>query len=147
MFEGRVGSIERLNLVCDEVNRHYHVIGNLTAIMAKGYVCKACGKGCRHDVAHTCDQTCSSCLTSPPFGAIGVRIPCAICDRLFGARRVSPTIRGELEIRRPSVSGSDNAGHAVNSLAFRAHHTNLVSATVACALLAERLVTYVICSH
>ena len=46
MFEGSVEATERLNLLYDEVTRHYHVIGNLTAAMAIGYVCKACGKGC-----------------------------------------------------------------------------------------------------
>ncbi len=57
MFEGRVESTERLDLLYDEVIRHYHVIGNLTAAMAKKYVCKACGKRCGRDVTHTCDQT------------------------------------------------------------------------------------------
>ena len=41
MFEGRVETPERLNLLYDEVMRHYHVIGNLRAAMAKRYVCKA----------------------------------------------------------------------------------------------------------
>ena len=83
MFEGRVDAVERLNLLYDEVTRHYHVIGNLTAAMAKRYVCTACGTGCRRDVTHTCDQTCSSCMASPPCVATGVRIPCADCARHF----------------------------------------------------------------
>ena len=53
MYEGRVEATERLNLLYDEVTRHYHVIGNLTAAMARRYVCKACCKGCRSDVTHT----------------------------------------------------------------------------------------------
>ena len=64
MFEGRVDAVERLNLLYDEVTQHYHVIGKLTAAMAKRYVCKACGKGCRSDETYTFDQTCSSCMTS-----------------------------------------------------------------------------------
>ena len=44
MYEGRVETSEGLNLLYDEVIRHYHVIGNLTAAIAKRYVCKACGK-------------------------------------------------------------------------------------------------------
>ena len=64
MFEGRVKATERLNLLYDEVTRHYHVIGNLRAAMARRYVCKACGKGCRSDVSQTCDQTCSCCMAS-----------------------------------------------------------------------------------
>ena len=62
MFERQVEASERLNLLYDEVT-HYHVIGNLTAAMAKRYVCKACGKGCRHDIMHTCNRTCSDCMT------------------------------------------------------------------------------------
>ncbi len=57
MFEGHVETSERLNLLYDEVTRHYHVIENLTAAMARGYVCEACGKYCRCDMTHTCDQT------------------------------------------------------------------------------------------
>ena len=53
MFEGRVELTERLNLLYDEVSRNYHVIGTLAAAMARKYVCKACGKGCRRDVTHT----------------------------------------------------------------------------------------------
>ena len=86
MLEGRVESVERLNLLYYEVTRHYHVIGNLTAAMARRYVCKACGKGCRRDVAHTFDQTCSPCMESPPCVATGARIPCADCGRHFRNR-------------------------------------------------------------
>jgi len=66
MFEGHVESDKRLNLLNDDVDRHYHVITNLTGAMAKKYVCKACNKSCRSDAAHNCDQTCSKCMTSPP---------------------------------------------------------------------------------
>ena len=53
MFEGQVGSSKRIHLLYDDVTRHYHVIANLTGVMAKRYVCKACNKGCRNDVTHT----------------------------------------------------------------------------------------------
>ena len=72
MFEGRVEAADRLNLLYDEVTRHYHVIGNLTAAVVRMYVCKACGKECRSDVTHTSDQTCSCCMASPPRVATGV---------------------------------------------------------------------------
>ena len=62
MFEVSVESAERLNLLYDEVSRHYHVIGKVTAAMTRKYVCKACDKGCGSDVTHTCDQTCSCCI-------------------------------------------------------------------------------------
>jgi hypothetical protein len=52
IFEGQVETSERINLLYD-VSRNYHVIGNLTGTMAKKFVCKACGKGCRRDVMNT----------------------------------------------------------------------------------------------
>ena len=58
---------------------------------------------------------------------------------ILGARPVSPAIRGELEVRSPSVSASDNLGHAANS--FRAKHTNSESATVTYATRTESLAT------
>ena len=146
LFSKDVESIDRLNLLYDEDIRHYHMIGNLTAAMAKGYVCKACGKGCRCNVANTCDQICSSCLTSSPCVARGVRIPARTATDISGTRRISPTIKGESEIRRPFVSESETVGHAANS-SFRATYMNAVSATVTCTPRTERSVTYVICSH
>ena len=83
------------------------MIENLTAAMAKQYVFKACGKGCRHDVTHTCDQTYSSYLTNPPCLATGVQIPVRTATDIFEASPVFRIIRGELEIRRPSVSASE----------------------------------------
>jgi hypothetical protein len=83
MFEGQVESSERLNLLYDDVSRHYHVIENLTAAMTKGYVCKECGKGWSRDTTHTCDRTCSDCMASPPCVSAGVRIPCTDCNRHF----------------------------------------------------------------
>ena len=80
MFEGQVEASERLNLLYDEVTRHYHVIEILTATIAKRYVCKACGKGCSRDITLTCDRSCSDCMASPPFVSAGVRIPCADCN-------------------------------------------------------------------
>jgi len=44
MFEGHVESNKRLNLLYDDVDRHYHAIKNLTGAMAKKYACKACKK-------------------------------------------------------------------------------------------------------
>jgi hypothetical protein len=75
LFEGRVESSKRLNLLCDDVTRHYHVIAKLTGAMAKEYVCKACNKGCRSDVTHVCDHTCNDCFTNHPCVSAGVRIP------------------------------------------------------------------------
>ena len=52
MFEGRIESSKRINLLYDDVDRLYHVITNLTGAMAKRYVCKACNKRCESDVTH-----------------------------------------------------------------------------------------------
>jgi hypothetical protein len=83
MYEGRVESPTRINLLYDEVTRHYHVIGSLTGAMTKQFVCKVCGKGGRSDTEHRCDQTCSDCMAKPPCVFSGVRIPCAACNRHF----------------------------------------------------------------
>ena len=45
IYEGRVETSERLNMLYDEVTRHYHVIGNLTAAMAKGMCAKRAARG------------------------------------------------------------------------------------------------------
>jgi hypothetical protein len=81
LFEGQVESSQRLNLLYDDVTRHYHVIGSLTGAMAKKYVFKACNKGCRLDVTHVCDHTCSDCFTNPPCISSWFRIPCSDCNR------------------------------------------------------------------
>ena len=86
IFEGRVESVKRAKLLYDDVERHYHVITNLTSAMAKKYLCKACNKSCRSDVTHVCDQTCSVCATSPPCAFGGIRIPCEECNRHFRNR-------------------------------------------------------------
>jgi len=83
MFEGQVDSPKTLNILYDEVERHYHVIAKLTGAMAKKYVCKGCSKACKRDVAHICDQTCSECMVSLPCAFAEVRIPCDDCHRHF----------------------------------------------------------------
>ena len=40
MFEGQVDSSKRLNILYDDVERHYHVTANLTGAMAIRYVFK-----------------------------------------------------------------------------------------------------------
>jgi hypothetical protein len=88
MFEGGGGqqkqsSQKRLNLLYDDVTRHYHEIRNLTGAMAKRYVCTACNKGRERCVIHVCDHTFRDCMTSPPCAATGNRIPCDVCNRNF----------------------------------------------------------------
>jgi len=87
MYEGRVESSKRLNLLYDDVERHFHVITNLTGAKARRYVCKACNKSCRRDVSHVCDQTCSDCVMIPPCAFEDIRIPCEICNRHFRSEK------------------------------------------------------------
>ena len=82
-FEGQVDSSKHLNLLYDYVERHYHVITNLTGAMAKRYVCKACHKSCGRDITHVCDQTCSDCMASPPCAFSDARTYCDECNRHF----------------------------------------------------------------
>jgi hypothetical protein len=86
MFEGQVDTSKRINLLYDDVERHYHVITNLTGAMAIRYVCKACNRACRNYVTHVCDQTCSDCTFSPPCVFSSVRIPCDEYNRHFRSR-------------------------------------------------------------
>ena len=81
MFEDQIDSSKRINLLYDEVERHYHVIANLTAATARKYACKGFNKACRRDVTYACDQTCSDCMASLPCAFPNVRIPCAECNR------------------------------------------------------------------
>jgi len=83
MFEGQVDSSKRLNILYDDVECHYYVIVNLTAAMAKKYVCKGCIKASTSDVTHVRDQTCSDCTACPPCAFAEDRIPCDDCHRHF----------------------------------------------------------------
>jgi len=66
LFEGQVASTKSLNILYDDVERHYHVIAKFTAATARRYVCKWFNKSRRLDVTHACDQTCSDCMACPP---------------------------------------------------------------------------------
>ena len=82
-LDRQVDSEKGMNLLYDEEERHYHVITNTTGAMAKRYDCKGCNKGCRRDVTHTCQQSCTDCMSVPPFAFSGLRIPCESCNRNF----------------------------------------------------------------
>jgi recombinational DNA repair protein RecR len=64
MYYGQVDSPKRINLLYDDVTRHYYLINNLTGAMANRFVCEACNKGCYRDVTHICDRTCSDCKSN-----------------------------------------------------------------------------------
>jgi hypothetical protein len=82
-FEGQVDAPKRLNLLLDETDRHYHVINSLSGAMALRYVCHACGKRCRRDRTHGCDQICSDYKGSSPCIFAGTRVHCNDCGRHF----------------------------------------------------------------
>jgi len=83
MFKGQIESPIRNNLLYDEVERHYHVIVNITGAMAKRFMRKVCNNSCASDATHICNQTCSDCMGRPPCVISSVRIPYAECNRHF----------------------------------------------------------------
>jgi len=87
MYEVRVESAKRLNLLYDDVERHYHVITDLMSAMAKLYFCQACNKIYWRDVTHVCEETCSDCMMSPPCAFEDIRVPCEICNRNFRSQK------------------------------------------------------------
>jgi hypothetical protein len=87
MFYGQVESNVRVNLLYDDVKRHFHVITNLIGAMAQRYICNGCNKGCKRGVTHKCDVTCSGCTSVPPcVPDADRRIPCDQCNRHFRRR-------------------------------------------------------------
>jgi hypothetical protein len=87
LFDGQVDASVRINLLYDDVSRHYHVITNLTGAMAERYICNRCNKGCKRGVTHKCNVTYSDCTSVPPcVPEADVRIPCIDCNRHFRSR-------------------------------------------------------------
>jgi len=82
-FEVQVTCEKRVNLLYDEVNRHYHVIASLTGAMSKRYICEACNQSSRSGVTHRCREKCTDCMYIPPCICTDVRIPCEACKRTF----------------------------------------------------------------
>jgi len=78
-FNGQVATSQRINLLYD--GQHYHVITNLTAAMAKRYVCSACNKVCSSGAQQRCDASCDACTAVPPCIQDNARIPCDECNR------------------------------------------------------------------
>ena len=83
MYQGNVDSDKRVKLLFDEETQHYHAIGNLTGAKAKRYDCEGCNKGCKYDVVHTWEQTCTDCMVRILCISAEPRIPCDICNRQF----------------------------------------------------------------
>jgi len=64
MFDGQVATPQRINLLYDD--HHYHVITNLTAAIAKRYMCPACNKGRGRGAQHKCDHRVMPVRPFPP---------------------------------------------------------------------------------
>jgi hypothetical protein len=103
MFDGQVNASTRIIVLYDDVNRHYHVITNLTGAMAQRYVCSGYNKGCKRGVTYKCDVSCSDCMSVPPcVPYVEQRISCYECNRHFVVECVSITVKSlnQEEVRK-----------------------------------------------
>jgi hypothetical protein len=93
IYDGMGESQKRLNLLYDEVTRHYHVITSLTGAMAKRYVCRECGKGCENAETHKCAHACSDCMSVPPCFSLAPGSCAANVTRLSEVKSALPNIK------------------------------------------------------
>jgi hypothetical protein len=119
-YDGRVDSEGRLNLLYDDVTRHYHVITSLTGAMAKNYVCRGCSKGFDIGGTQECEHACSDYMAVPLCSFSGTRIPCSECNKTFSIqacfdKQKTNKIRGQVicERRRVCVSCGDGVSPKV----------------------------------
>jgi hypothetical protein len=63
IFTGNSVSSKKLYLLYNADTKHYSVITNIKAAMAKKYICNACDT--LYDFTHKCDKTCSLCTNKP----------------------------------------------------------------------------------
>ena len=115
IYEGQVDSSKHLNPLYDDVERHYHVITNLTGAMAKRYVCKACHKSCRRDITHVCDQTVATVWRALRARSPALVSPAMIVTDILEVGRVSPTISRARQIENPFANVNDVAQHVDGS--------------------------------
>jgi len=141
MYEGQVDASKHLNLVYDDVERHYHVVTNLTGAMAKRYVCKACHKSSMSDVTHVCDQSCSDCNVSPPCAFSVTRFPATIVTDILEVCRVTPTTSRVRQRKSPFANENEFARPVDGSR--RMPDTNVTSYFV---LTVSKIGTWVTCA-
>ena len=103
MFEGQVVSSKRLNILYNDLTRHYHVIGNLTAALANLYLCNACGNGCTRDVTHTIRRVVTVWQALRVYQQ-EFESPVSKATDAFAARHVLIITRKNKVTKRPSVS-------------------------------------------
>ena len=75
--------------------------------MAKRYVCEGCNKGCRYGVEHTCEQTPSGCMLSPPSLSSGPRISCDLCNRQFRSQTCYDNHKKKIQGKRQKKSACE----------------------------------------
>jgi hypothetical protein len=80
IFSGKSVSTKKLYLLNDSDSRHYNVITNIKAAMAKAYMWEACDT--LYDNTHKCDETYSRCTTTPPC-VKDLSKYCERCNRWF----------------------------------------------------------------
>jgi hypothetical protein len=80
IFSGNSLSTKKLYLLYDSDSRHYNVITNIKAAMAKRYICNACDT--LYGFKHKCDKACSLCTATPPCTNDQTRY-CDTCNRSF----------------------------------------------------------------
>ena len=111
IFEVQVDSLKHINLLYEDVERHYHLIANLRGAMVRRYVCKAFKK---QDVGETL-CTCSDCMPSPPCAFSTIRITCAECNKHFRTQALFANHKHSTPYKNPSVNAGDVAlrvGHS-----------------------------------
>jgi hypothetical protein len=86
VFDKHVENEKTINVLYDDVSKHYHVLGNLTGALTRRYDCRGCNKGCKRGVMNKCQETCIDCMSVPPCPYADVRFPCEACNRHFRSR-------------------------------------------------------------
>ena len=80
MFSGNSLAAKKLYLLYNANTKHYSVITNIKAAMAKRYFCNACDT--LYDFTHKCDKACSLGTTKPPCIKDETTY-CVTCKRWF----------------------------------------------------------------
>ena len=80
MFTGNSLPTKKLYLLYNVNSRHYKLIANLEAAMAKKYMCNACDT--LYDNTHKSDKACSLFTATPPYTKDQNKY-CGTCNRWF----------------------------------------------------------------
>jgi len=123
---------KRINLLYDDTTRHYHVITNVTAAMAKRHVCRGCGKGCESDITHKCEEICSDCMSVPPCAFSTVRIPCEACNRTFRSQSCFDKHKTNKLRRKTVCAQKKNCAKCDSLLTQRVKHECFIPYCVNC---------------